>query len=201
MYTGGFQASLTLGPGGDLPQFIGNCVMLHVSLPVLVKSMYLKRFAHFTRFLFLRCAPVWFQSWWVALSVGQYCSPAAGGTMARTLLGNSSIPLPLLPNSDHTTSALHSGAVCQWWWSNQDLRLLCHPAGTVYSAVSSSDPEETAEVFASLVAPLAVSVCCCSTVARDTCPVSLLCNMHWAQLYPFLFIKTFMYTLVLAKVN
>lgn len=188
MYTGGIQASLSVGPGGDFPRLIGNCAS---QWPCLYDILVLVKWKHLTPFLLLRCVPVRVQSRWAALSAGQCCSPAAGWTMPGTSLGYSRFPRPLRPDNDRITSSVHPCPLCRWGWSNQGLWLLCHPAGTVYSAVSSGDTEEASEVFASLVSPLAASAGWSAAAARDTCPASLLLNMHRAQLYPFLFIQSF----------
>lgn len=112
MYTGGIQASLSLGPGGDFPR---------------VRDVFLYAFSH-----------------------------------------------------DELTSLL-PGPLCRRRGGKSDLWLLCHPASALYSAVSSGVTEE-AEVFASLVSPLASSVDWSSAAAGDPCSASLLHNIYRTQL-------------------
>lgn len=93
-------------------------------------------------------------------------------------MGNGRLPCPLRPDDDHLTSSIHSGPLHRWWGGEPDLWLLCHPAGLVYSVVSPGDTEEAAGVFACLVSPLDYSADWSAAAAGDTCPASLLRNMH-----------------------
>ncbi|KAM8886174.1 rhomboid domain-containing protein 3 isoform 3-T3 [Spinachia spinachia] len=133
-----------------------------------------------------RCAPVRLQSRRAALSAGQRRPAVAARTESGASLGNSGLPPPFHPDNGRVTSALRPAPLRRRGWGQSDLRLLCHPTGSVRGAVSSRGKEEAAEVFASVVSALVPSAGRSAAAARDTCPASLLRNTHRTQLYPYL---------------
>lgn len=137
----------------------------------------------------LRCVSVCSQSRWPVLSAGQCCTPAAVGTIPGAPLGNSCLAGPLHLDNDFVASCLHSGPLCGRRRGESDQWLLSCPPRSGYSSVSTDNPKEADEVCTSLVPPLASPAGWPSAAARDACPTSLLCNMHWTQLYPCLFIQ------------
>lgn len=183
LYSSGVMASLSLGPGGDLPWLTGNCAYdIHVwDYWELISASKPKVHNFHNRYL-----PVRLLSRWAALPAGQCRSPPLVGTMSGTLLGHSPLSRRLRHHSCPIARHLHPGALCGRGWSDQSVRLLCHPADTVYSTQSPGDDSESDEVSANLVPPLGLPADRSAAPARDPCPASLLFHMRWSQLYPFL---------------
>lgn len=111
LYNCGIQASLTVGPGGDLPRVSGNCVTEHADLLVVLKPLYFMQF--FPHVLFLRCVAVCLQSRREACPACQRYSPAASGAISGASLGNCHICRPLRPDNHHIAFSLHPAPLCR----------------------------------------------------------------------------------------
>lgn len=180
LYTSGVLASLRLGPGGDFPWLQGNCFTIYTFGSFETAS-------EFTMHNFYnRSVPVRLLSRWAALPAGQHLSPALVGTMPRTLLGHCPFSHRHRHHSCPIAHHLQFRTLCGWGWSDQSVWLFCHSADTVHSTQSPGDDSESHEVSASVVPPLGLSADWSAAPSWNPRPASLLFNMHWSQLYPFL---------------
>lgn len=108
-------------------------------------------------------------------------------------MGDPRVSLPLGSDPHPVALSLHPAALCGQRRGDQDLRPLGRPADPVHGPVSPFAPEEAAEMFPSLVPSLDAPAGGDAAAARDPRAASLLLNMHWSQLYPFLFNQLFLH--------